>query len=71
MKIISFISEPKLVQKILEHLKPLALPPACGRPPPARAAPLPDYVPEPPDTITYVPIDDGWPQFEEPFITID
>ena len=80
MKIISFITEPKLVRKILEHLKLWVHPPASGRPPPARAAPLPYH--GPPDTITYVPIDDGWPQCsvqsplvsdgeEEPFTTVD
>ena len=65
MKIISFISESKLVQKILEHLKLWVYPSLSGRPPPARAAPLPVHDPDPPDTITYVPIDDGWPQWEE------
>jgi len=61
MKIISFILEPKLVRKILEHLKLWVNPAASGRPPPARVAPPPDHDPEPPDKITYVPIDDGWP----------
>ena len=71
MKIISFITEPKLVQKILEHLRLWVTPPASGRPPPSRAAPLPDHGPAPPGATTYVPIDDGWPKYEEPFITVD
>ena len=37
MKIISFISEPKLVRKILEHLKLWTAPSASERSPPARA----------------------------------
>lgn len=69
MKIISFIAEPKLVRKILEHLKLWVVP--FGRPPPAGADPLPGHDSKPPDEIIYVPIDDGWPQYEEPFIMVD
>ena len=71
MKIISFISEPKLVMKILEHLKLWTSPSVSERAPPARAAPLPGHEPEPNDEITYESFDDGWPQYEEPFITVN
>ncbi len=71
MKIISFISEPKLVRKILEHLKLWTTPPVSERLPPTRAAPLPDPDPSPTDEITYEPFDDGWPQYEEPFMTVN
>ena len=71
MKIISFISEPKLVRKILEHLKLWTTPSVSARSPPAKAAPLPGHDPIPTDEITYEPFDDGWPQYEEPFMTIN
>ena len=79
MKIISFITEPKLVRKILEHLKLWVQPAISARPPPARAGPslqlrsgpTPSHEQQPTEEIIYVPFDDGWPQFEEPFITVD
>jgi len=71
MKIISFISEPKLVSKILEHLKLWTTPYVSERLPPTRAAPFPDHDPSPTDEIIYQQFDDGWPQYEEPFITIN
>ena len=71
MKIISFISEPKLVRKILEHLKLWETPSVSERAPPARADLLPGHEPEPIDKITYELFDDGWPQYEEPFITVN
>ncbi len=36
-----------------------------------RPASLPDHDLDPPETITYVPIDDDWPQWEEPFFAVD
>lgn len=71
MKIISFISEPKLIQKILEHLKLWVPHNVSERSPPVRATPSPGHNPQPIDEITYEPFDDGWPQFEEPFITVN
>ncbi len=71
MKIIAFISEPKLVRKILEHLKLWPTPSVSERAPPIRAAPFPEYASVPADEITYELFDDGWPQYEEPFITVN
>ncbi len=67
MKIISFISEPKLVRKILEHLKLWSIPSVSERSPPARAAPLPGHDPQPKEEITYEPV----PQFEEPSASLN
>ena len=63
MKIISFISksQPELIQKILEHL---GLWEEKIRPPPSNDS-------SPHKTFTYEPLDDGWPGYEEPFITVD
>ena len=71
MKIISFISEPKLVRKILEHLKLWVTASISERAPPAKADPLPDHDPNSTAEISYELIDDGWPQYEEPFMTIN
>lgn len=71
MKILSFIAEPKLIRKILEHLKLWQPPPVPGRSPPARAGPLLKQETEPIPEIIHEPLDDGWPQFEEPFIAVD
>lgn len=66
MKIISFITEKAVIRKILEHLD---LWRETKRGPPNKASP-------PAETITeikereYEPFDDGWPVYEEPFITI-
>ena len=70
MKIVSFITEPKLIRKILEHLKLWETPSVSERVPP-RAAPLPDHDSNPTEEIIHEPFDDGWPQYEEPFITIN
>ena len=65
MKIISFITEKPVIRKILEHLD---LWRETKRGPPNKASP-------PVETITeikereYEPFDDGWPVYEEPFIT--
>ena len=61
MKIISFIVEVDVIRKILEYL---------GLWEDTR---LPLNAPTPPDLITeknYEPYDDGWPQYEEPHVTI-
>ncbi len=64
MKIISFISkaQPEVIRKILEHLD---LWEERIRPPPN-----PPSFPPHEEAITDEPFDDGWPGYEEPFITV-
>ena len=55
----------------LAYLKLWETPSVSERAPPARVDLLPGYEPEPIDKITYELFDDGWPQYEEPFITVN
>jgi hypothetical protein len=64
MKIISFITEPETIRRILEHLKRWDDPARKSRSPPATTPPASTHV-------TYEPVDDGWPGYEEPCITIE
>ena len=69
MKIISFITDKLVVRKILDHLQLWRDDPA--RSPPARAGP--DFLKAKPnhDTVQTELYDDGWPGYEEPYITYD
>ena len=64
-KIISFITEKPVIQKILEHL---GLWRETKRGPPNKASPQSE------ETVIkefeYEPFDDGWPEYEEPFVTV-
>ena len=59
MKIISFINEADVIRKILEHLN------LWEEKTPVERAP-PDLIHE----KSCEPYDDGWPQYEEPSVTI-
>jgi len=59
MKIVSFINEVDVIRKILEHLGLWEDKIPVGRAPPVS-------IPE----KNYEPYDDGWPQYEEPSVTI-
>jgi hypothetical protein len=59
MKIISFINEADVIRKILEHLN------LWEEKTPVERAP-PDLIRE----KSCEPYDDGWPQYEEPSVTI-
>ena len=62
MEIISFIYERAVIKKILVHLH-LYSEPKHQRAPPA---------PEPDKIIReYVSYDDGWPDYEEPFVDVN
>ena len=74
MKIISFINEQPVVRKILEHLD-LWDEQQWQRLPPSRAGPeVPDWKkqqslpgePQQPELF-----DDGWPGYEEPYVTCE
>ena len=73
MKIISFINEQSVIRKILEHLNLWNV--AGQRAPPVRAGPpSPTRNHQPPITEQspqHEIFDDGWPGFEEPYITYD
>lgn len=63
MKIISFIYEQKVIKKILEHLGLFeARDPKRNRSPPIRVAQHVEMIVE--------PYDDGWPDYEEPFVDV-
>ncbi len=64
MKIISFITEPETVRRILEHLKRWKDPVRKGRSPPNTTPPALSH-------IHYEPCDDSWPVYEEPCITLE
>ncbi len=66
MKIISFITEKPVIQKILEHL---GLWRETKRGPPNKASPPAETIAEIKER-EYEPFDDGWPVYEEPFVTI-
>ncbi len=75
MKIISFINERPVIKKILEHLK---LWEKQRQRPPPRAGPNPPVKPcqeryqyEHFDDAQCKLSDDGWPGYEEPYITYD
>jgi len=73
MKIISFINERPVIRKILEHLNLWDVQ-QRQRPPPSRAGPkLPVWKrqPLPGQPQQQELFDDGWPGFEEPYITYD
>ena len=65
MKIISFISksQPEVIRKILEHLGLWEEKTRCW---PPNLPPFPAHE----ETTTGEPFDDGWPGYEEPFITV-
>jgi hypothetical protein len=72
MKIISFINERPVIRKILEHLNLWEIQQEQPRPPPSRAGPqLPVWkrrsLRENPRQQEL--FDDGWPGYEEPYIT--
>jgi len=74
MKIISFINEKPVIRKILEHLNLWDVQQEQQRPPPSRAGPqFPVWkrLPLPGDPQQQELFDDGWPGFEEPYITYD
>ena len=68
MKIISFITEKLVIRKILVHLNLWRDDPA--RSPPAKAEPHLTHKPQH-DTVHAELYDDGWPGYEEPYITYD
>ncbi|HIP82492.1 MAG TPA: transposase [Desulfocapsa sulfexigens] len=70
MKIISFINEPNVIRKILEHLD-LWNTPEQPRPPPGKRFTLPQHNPCPPVTEQEEVFDDGWPGYEEPVFSVD
>lgn len=74
MKIISFINERSVIRKILEHLNLWADEPK-QRPPPVRAGPehtvRRQQLPPDEQSVQQELFDDGWPGFEEPYITRD
>jgi len=63
MKIISFIHEAEVIEKILRHLNlwESGKPARRNRPPPRIPPP---YI----SSVHYEPVDDGWPVYEEPHI---
>ena len=61
MKIISFITEAKIIRKILEHLH-LWEEEERIRPPPVKSLTYPIRI--------YEPFDDGWPGYEEPYTLV-
>lgn len=63
MKIISFIDEAVVIEKILRHLKLWEKPEPRVRPPPGIR--LPDTA-----AVVYEPCDDGWPEYEESVIEV-
>ena len=65
MKIISFITEKLVTRKILEHL---GLWRETRRGPPNKASPLLETVVEIKE-LKQEPFDDGWPGYEEPFVS--
>lgn len=69
MKIISFITDRQVIQKILSHLHLWESRPA--RSPPARAGPELSTSEQYSKTVDRELYDDGWPGYEEPFITYD
>lgn len=70
MKIISFINEPEVIRKILEHLD-LWRRREQPRPPPENKFTAPQHNPCPAITEQDDFFDDGWPGYEEPYITCD
>lgn len=74
MKIISCINEPPVIRKILEHLNLWEIQQEQQRPPPSRAGPqLPAWKRRsfPGDPRQQELFDDGWPGFEESYISYD
>jgi len=73
MKIISFINEQSVIRQILEHLNLGNI--ADQRAPPVRAGPRVYACNHQPPIAEQSPqqeiFDDGWPGFEEPYITDD
>lgn len=63
MKIISFITEPETIRRILEHLKRWDDPARKGRSPP--------NVSTASSNVTYEPVDDGWLGYQEPCVTLE
>jgi len=62
MRIISFITESKITQRILEHLD-------LWKKKPSRDPPVRESTPEN-GGIVYDPFDDGWPGYDEPCIVL-
>jgi hypothetical protein len=63
MKIVSFIDEAVVIEKILRHLKLWEKPEPRVRPPPEIR--LPDMA-----TVVYEPCDDGCPEYEQSFVEV-
>ena len=68
MKIISFITEKPVIKKILEHL---SLWQETQRTPPNKASPKQDTTVKIIKELDHEPFDDGWPEYEEPFETMN
>ncbi len=68
MKIISFITEKPVIKKILEHL---SLWQETQRTPPNKASPKQDTTVKIIKELDHEPFDDGWPEYEEPFVTVN
>jgi len=68
MKIISFITEKPVIKKILEHLN---LWQETQRTPPNKASPDPETKVRIIKELDHEPFDDGWPEYEEPFETMN
>ena len=66
MKIISVITEKAVIRKILDHLD---LWKERRRGPSNKASPPAEIITEIKER-EYEPFDDGWPVYEEPFVTI-
>jgi hypothetical protein len=60
MKIVSFINEAPVIEKILKHLRLWQIE-RPGKPPPQERCE---------EIIEYQPFDDGWGDYEEPNITV-
>jgi hypothetical protein len=60
MKIVSFITEDEVVRKILEHLELWEERVPVERPPPEQIS-----------ERHYEPVDDGWPGYDEPHVTVN
>ncbi len=69
MKLISVINERPVIRKILEHLN-LWNDPRKQRPPPRAGPQLPRQEPHQKHTQHEL-FDDGWPGFDEPYMTYD
>lgn len=63
MRIISFINEDEVIEKILDHLGLWSQ--KSSRDPPKENSSQTN------NDLVYEPIDDGWPEYEEPYIVLN